>query len=297
LRISTSYEFGLYANDVDAAQQKLVTAQQQVITGQSFTSASDNPGGTIQLLNMNEVQNQLNQYQSNLTTAKTTMDSTSAALGTASTVMQSAYQVALQATSGTNNSTTMQDYVTQIDQLQQQLVSAGNTQAADGSYLFAGQKTSQEPFSASNGQITYSGDGNSINVPVGPSATMAVNVPGSPLFTDAYQQLEALKTDLQSGNTSAVSSTDIGNVQTSMQSFTSASADLGAQTDQVESLTTDNQRRIEDLTTQISGLQDVNTAQATTNYTQAQTAYQAALQVVSQASSLSLSSFLSSSNA
>ena len=158
---------------MDGAQQRLTTAQQQELTGLAIQEPSDNPGGTVQLLSMNAVQNQLTQYQANLTTAKAHLSLTDDALNSASSVMQSAYTVALQASSGTNTTSSMQSYVTQIEQLQQQLVSDGNTQGSDGSYLFGGQKTDQAPFTASNGQITYNGDGNSIDVPVGPSSTIA----------------------------------------------------------------------------------------------------------------------------
>jgi flagellar hook-associated protein 3 FlgL len=282
---------------MDSAQQKLATAQEQETTGYAFNTARDNPGGTIQLLGMNSMQSQLNQYQSNLTTANNTLGLTDNALSSANTLMQNAYEVALQAANATNDSSSMQEYASQIDQIQQQLVALGNQQNANGEYLFAGQKTNTQPFSAANGQLTYSGDGNSISVPVGPSSSITVNVPGSPLFTNAYQTLETLKTDIQNGNASAISNTDVQNLQNSLTAITNTRGSVGASAQEVASLTTDNQRRIEELTSQISSLHDVDTATATTNYAQAQSAYQAALSVISQAGSLSLANFLSTSNA
>ncbi len=149
----------------------------------------------------------------------------------------------------------------------------------------------------SGGNLVYNGDTNSINAPVGPTSTIATNIPGSPLFTNAYQALQSLKNDLQSGNISVISNTDLTNLQSATNAITMARGTVGARAQQVQSLTNDNTRRQGELTTQLSSVQDVDVAQAATNYAQAQTAYQAALSVMSRASSLSLSSFLSTTNA
>jgi flagellar hook-associated protein 3 FlgL len=211
--------------------------------------------------------------------------------------MQSAYQLALQGSNATADSSTMQNLATQVTQLQQQLLGVANQQGSNGQYLFGGQKTNQQPFTVANGALTYNGDGNSINVEVGPNSTMSVNTPGSPLFSQAYQALQALQTDLQSGNPGNITNNDVPALQTSMASMSSAEGEAGAKSDEAASLTTDNTRRIQELTTQISGVMDINVTNAATNYAQAQSALQNALSVVSSGSSLTLSGFLNSSTA
>lgn len=287
----------MYTSAIDAAQQRYSVAQEQELTGQQINTPSDNPGGTVEVLNMQGIESQLNQFQSNLSTASGFLGATNNALGTAQNIMQSANQLALQASNSTTDAATMQTLATQVSQLQQQLVSVANEQSPDGQYLFAGQQTSTQPFTVSNGTLNYNGDGNSITVPVGPSQTMAVNTPGSPLFTQAYQALQALESDLQSGNSGNITNNDLAALKTSMTAMSSAQGEAGAKSDEVQSLTNDNTRRIQELTSQISGVLDVNVTTAATNYAQAQSALQNALSVVSSGASLSLSGFLSTTNA
>jgi flagellar hook-associated protein 3 FlgL len=293
MRISSAMQYSTYDADINSAQNKLYTAQQQESTGLAINNPSDNPAGAEQVINMNGVESQLNQYQSNLSQAKDILNSTSTALTGAGSIMQSAYQIALSASSGTNSASSEANMAQQITTLQQQLTAAGNTTGPNGEYLFAGQKTSTQPFSASSGSLVYSGDSGSIQIAGGPTDSLTVNVPGSPLFTNAYNQLETLKTDIQSGNVSNIS-TDLGGLQSAQTAFTDASGTMGSTADSVASLTTANTSRITDLQSDISNLTNVNIANAVTNYTSAQSAYQAALEVVGQAStSLSLVNYIS----
>jgi len=293
MRISTAYEYQVYAQNIDSAEQKVFSAQQQETTGLAINSASDNPAGAQEMLNMETITDSLNQFEANLSNAKGILTTTDSALTSINTMMQSASSLALQASSTTSQAQ-MSNLATQVQTLMQQLVAAGNTQGPNGEYLFAGQQTSTPPFSVSNGTLTYAGDGNSIQVAGGPNEQITVNVPGSPLFTNAYSALQGLENDLQSGNITAISNTDVANLASSQTAFSQAQGSLGSQADQVATLTTYNTQRVEELTSDVSNIRDVNTAQAVTNYQAAENAYQAALSVVGQASNLSLVSYLQS---
>jgi flagellar hook-associated protein 3 FlgL len=297
VRITTELQYSEYSNNIDAAEQRLMTAQQQETTGYKINSASDDPSAALQIMDVTGLQNQLTEYQSNITTATGNLGLTGNALTSANTIMQNAQNIALEAANSTMDSTTLQSFATQVANLQQELVNIGNQQNSEGEYLFAGQKTDKQPFTVSAGALTYNGDGNSINVSVGPNVTVASNIPGSPMFTDAYSALEALQNDLQSGNISNISNNDLTAIKSAATEITVANGTVGARVDELQTLTNDNTRRQAALTTQLSGLQDVDAATAATNYTEAQTAYQAALSVLSQASNLTLPSFLSTSNA
>jgi flagellar hook-associated protein 3 FlgL len=182
----------------------------------------------------------------------------------------------------------------QITNIQSSLVNIGNTQNSSGQYVFAGQNTSTAPFSATNGKLTYTGDQGNINVEVAPGDQMTVNTPGSPLFTSMYSQLQSLKEDLQSGNLSKISNTDIANLKASMTTASNLNGQFGAQVDTVTTLTNNNTQRLTDLTSGISNIENVNVAAAAITLSQAQTAYQAALEVTANANKYNLVDFLSS---
>jgi flagellar hook-associated protein 3 FlgL len=298
MNISTSYQYQVYNSELNTAQTNLFQATQQESTGLAINVPSDNPVGSEQVANMQSLEDTLNQYQSNLSSAKGVLTVTDSALQTAQQVMVSAKTIALQGANATTlDPSTVKSLVAQITTLQQSLVAAGNTQGPDGQYIFAGQKSDTQPFSTnSNGQLQFAGDDKPVTVQAGPSDTIQTNVAGGQLFSAAYSALSNLKSDLESGNVKAISDTDVAAITSASSAISDADGTIGSTTDQVESLTSFNTQRITELTSGISGIKDINIATAATNYQQASTAYQAALEVVSKASNLSLMNYLSTTS-
>ena len=65
----------------------------------------------------------------------------------------------VQANSGTNNSSDLQDIATQISALENQLQGTANSTNAQGQYLFAGYSSGTQPFvRGSTGSVSYLGD-------------------------------------------------------------------------------------------------------------------------------------------
>ncbi|HEY3780453.1 MAG TPA: flagellar hook-associated protein FlgL [Fimbriimonadaceae bacterium] len=293
MRVSTNYEYQLYTADIDNTTSAYTQAQQVVSTGKQINQASDNPGGTMSALTMTALQSQISQFNSNLSTAKDYLSNNEASMTSITNLLNQAYQIGVQGANSTTSSAALNNLASQISDIQSSLVNVGNTQNSTGQCIFAGQQTDTQPFSAANGTLTYSGDSNNISVEVSPGQKMTVNQPGNPLFTDIYNQLESLKTDLQSGSFSKISNTDIANIKSSIANVSDLNGQFGAQIDTVTNLTTANTARSTNLTASISNVVDADMATAIVNMTQAQNAYQAALESTAQASKYSLVDFLS----
>jgi flagellar hook-associated protein 3 FlgL len=268
------------------------TLEQEIETGKKINQPSDDPTGTQAVLTMNGLQSALTQYQTNLTTANGWLGATDSALQSAATTIQSAYTLAIQ---GANSSTTQQQRDTmasQIQQLESNLVNTANTQGPTGAYIFGGQKSGSAPLTVSGNTATYNGDNNPVIIDTGANQTMNVSTAGSPLFTNAYSQLETLRQNLLNGDVTALSSTSVANMQSSLDAINQERGNVGAKVQTVTSMTDDYTRRSNDLTTQISSVQDVDVASAITQYQSASTAYQAALELTSKGFSLSLVNYL-----
>jgi len=292
MRISTAYKFDSLTSAIDHANENMFNAQQQVSTGKTINKPSDNPSGMADVLTMSSIQNAIKQYNTNLQAANGVLTSTDSALSQINTIANSAYTLALSGANSATDQSARNGMATQITNMQQQLVSLANSQGPSGQYIFAGQKNSAAPYAAVAGVLNYSGDLNNIQVEVGPGQTIASTTQVSGTITTMYAQLEQLKNDLTSGNVSALTGVDVGNMQTSQQAITLARGDVGSRMQTVTNLTTQNQNRSDQLTKSISSIQDVDMAKAITNYQLAQTAYQAALSTANQGFSLSLMSYL-----
>ena len=295
MRISSNYQYQVYTNEIDNASSAMNTAQEVLSTGKQINQLSDNPYGAMDALNMTSLQSQINQYSSNLGTAKDALSDNENALTQVTSLLNQAYQIAESGANSTLTPSALGAMASQISDIQSSLVTIGNTQNSSGQYIFAGQKTQSAPFSVdSNGNLTYSGDSGNISIEVAPGQNMTVNAPGSPLFTGIYQALSALKSDLTSGNVSAISNTDIASLKSQMDTVSNMNGQFGAQIDTVNGMLSDNTQRTTDLTTSISNVVDANMAQAAVTLSQAQTAYQAALEATAKVSQVSLLDFITS---
>jgi flagellar hook-associated protein 3 FlgL len=292
MRISTDYNFSLLLGNISQAQENYVNLQNTLSTGKSINQVSDNPYVATLSITQTTIQSSLTQFNQNLGYANSFLGFTDSALSSTEDLVNSAYSLASQAANSTVDQNARNAMVSQISQLQQQLVSIGNSTGPSGEYIFAGQVTQTQPFTVSGNTLTYNGDGNAINVPTGPNSTLQINTPGSPLFTNLYNQLETMKSDLQSGNVTALSSVDMANLDQTRNSILQTRGTVGAAIQSVSSLTSANSRRSDELTTLLSNETDADYASTVVKYTEAQTVYQSALSVAGQAFKLNLTSFL-----
>lgn len=292
MRVSTSYRYEMFQSEIDRTSSSYLDAQQQVSSGKRINNLSDDPYGATVSISMRTLKAQLEQYNANLDQAKGFLGYTESSLSEITKVLNSVYQVAVQGANSTNDAAANQALVTQLNTLQTRIVDLANSQGPNGEYLFAGQKTDSAPYSIVNGALTCAGDSNSILVETSPNSQMAVNIPGGATFTNLYQTIANLKSDLSAGNLSKISSQDIASIKSGLDQITQLNGQVGAKLQTIATQSQDNQKRITDFTASISGVEDVDVAQAMVNLTKAQTAYQAALMTTGQANKFSLLDFI-----
>lgn len=292
MRISTAYQYDSYQRDIQLAAEKLSTISQQLATGKRINQPSDDPVGVGQSLTLHSLQSGIQQYMSNLNTAKGSLGYIDNAASSMSDLMNQAYQLAVQGASSTTDQVGRNAMVQQITSLQGQLLNIANTQGPNGSYIFAGQKADTKPYTINAGALVFNGDSKPINVEVGPGQMLQANAAGEPTISAMYNNLEKLKNDLTGGQVGAISGIDITNIQDSLTAISNLRGNVGARMQTVTSMTTQWQVRSDDLTKNISDVEDVDLSAAMVQYQQANQAYTAALTVAGQGSRLSLMDFI-----
>jgi flagellar hook-associated protein 3 FlgL len=291
-RVTTSYQYSRYNSQIQTAVQRLTTFQNQITSGHKFDNLRDDPMNGNLVLNVNSLKSRFTQFDDNLKVAKEYLGTTDQAMSEMTDLLNNVNTLALQGANATTDASTRQSLVEQVNQLQNRLVQIANTQGAGDKYMFAGQNTSTKPYAVDNGTLKFAGDDNSVQVEVRPGERMNVNLPnGSKVFTDTFNRLESLKKNLASGDATALQ-TNISEVKQSIDTVVSLRGDAGASMQTVKRLSDDNARRIDDLTKQASDAQDVDLADALTQYQSAQLGYQASLQVIASANKYSLLDFL-----
>jgi len=183
MRISTPMLNELALNAIMQDQSALTNTQNQLSTGKSINSPADNPVGEVQLLQLNNINAQYQQYVSNGQNATANLTLEQSALSSATSTLQSIRDLVVQANTATNNSADLSAIATQIQQLEQSLLGTANSQNAQGGYLFAGYSVNTQPFiRGANGSVSYVGDSGVNSVPLDSGTSIQAGDTGSSVF-------------------------------------------------------------------------------------------------------------------
>ena len=159
------------------------TTQNQLSTGKSINSPADNPVAAVQLLQLNSTNAQYQQYVSNGQSANTNLSLEAGRTDHLHYTLQSIRDLVVQANSGSNNTSDLQDIATQISALESQLQGTANSQNAQGEYLFAGYSTGTQPFvRGSSGSMSYVGDSGVRSVQIASGTSVQTGDPGAAVF-------------------------------------------------------------------------------------------------------------------
>lgn len=292
MRISTQYQFASYASNISEAQSRYLAVQNQISTGKRLINPSDDPTGASMVLSYNSLKGAAERYTKNIEYGRSFLKFSENALTQTQDIMRRAYQLAVQGANGATTQEGRDGMVQEINTIQQQLIEYGNSRGPNGSFIFAGQRTDQKPFTYALGVPSYQGDNQNLSVETAPGEVLQINTDGSTLFMDAWNRLESLKTNLQGGNTGAISGIDIGAIQTSMDQITLERGRIGTKLQQADRLVSDYGRRIDELRVSASDIEEVDMSKAIVELQMSQSAYEAALSVASQGFRLSLMDYI-----
>ena len=298
MRISNSTFTGGFLNELNSLQNQQNKLQEEASSGLAVSSPEDNPSAMAQALTIQTSAAQTTQYQNNINQLQNQATVAGSAISSLQTLVSQVNDIATQASSGTTTPTQLSSYATQVEDLIQQAVQLANTQDADGNYLFSGTATSTKPFATTTDAsgnvtgVTYQGNTSVAETPITQNMSVTAQVPGenttgsgaAGLFADSrtganlFSHMIALQSDLSSGNTSAISSTDVPALQKDdenvinnisangvMQSALTAAGNLASaqSTNYAEEMSNDTSANLATVMTQLD---------------QTQTAYQAALE-------------------
>ena len=292
MRVSTAYRYDGLAAAIRSTDARVLKAQQQVTTGQRITKPSDDAGGTRQLIGIGQLRKGIAAYTKNLDVAKGVLAGSESAYGDLGDLVQQAQSLAIQGATSAIDPAARDSVAGQIASIQERLVSLGNSQAPDGRYLFGGQLTDAKPFSVDSvGALSYAGNTVVPTVETGPGETAKVGETGTAIST-LYDRLAKLRTSLASGDTAAISSDRLTELKASGDAFIAARGDVGRRMNAVEATRATHSRRETELSQRASDIGEVDYASAVVEFTAAQTAYQAALQVATKGFSTGLMDFI-----
>jgi flagellar hook-associated protein 3 FlgL len=293
----------LLAN-INQSLDRLNTTQLELSTGKKINQPSDDPYGTSLTLQLNNQISNLTSYSNNVTDGTGWAQAGNAALSDITNAVQRIRELVVQASNGSQNQTGMSADAAEVNQLIDQIKQDANTQY-NGQYIFSGAATGTEPYQAGSNDA-YAGDTGQVNRQIGPNTSLSVNanlsgVLGTGQTTSGQpagdgkllNTLRNIADDMQSGNASALSGTDLGQLDANLGSLTGLTADLGATTDRLQMAASRIQTLQASDAQSLSNTQDADMAQTEVDFSTQQAALTAALQAGAKIVQQSLMDFLS----
>lgn len=145
MRITQSMLSNNMLRNLSSSYGKMSKLQDQVTTGKKFTRPSDDPVATIKGMGYRTDLNKVNQFERNMNTVHSWLDSSDDALGEAGDALQRVKELIVQAANDTNTVDDRKKIQVEIDQIRQQIQDIANTKVAD-KYIFSGTNTQQPLF-------------------------------------------------------------------------------------------------------------------------------------------------------
>jgi flagellar hook-associated protein 3 FlgL len=311
MQVSTTSFSNNFLYQIGQLQSQQTTLQGEASSGLSITLPEQDPGVMNQVLNLQSEASSATQYQNNISQIQNSADTASDALNSLQSLVEQAGEIATEST-GVDSSTQLSAFAAQVGQLIGQALQIANTHDSQGDYIFGGTQTANAPFSATTDAsgnvtaVTYSGNTSVAESEIAPGVTVSAQSPGenntgsgsegvfadSRTGADIFSHLIALQQDLQSGNISAISSTDTPNLNKDEDNVVTQISGNAVLQSTLGVANNVAQQQVTDENSQMSNDTSANLAQTLTQLSQTQTAYQAALESGTMIMGLSLMEFL-----
>jgi len=186
---------------LEQLQKQQQTASQQLATGSTINSPSDNPTGAAELSQLANQGSQVDSFQQSVGSVNGLLSTADSTLNSVVTALQRAISLGVEGANGTLSASDRADVSAELSGIQSELISLANT-SYQGQFIFAGTANVQ-PFvvdNSSSSGVAYKGNQGVNQVTVGNGYQLQVNLPGSQVFNganaDVFQSMQDLITAL-----------------------------------------------------------------------------------------------------
>jgi flagellar hook-associated protein 3 FlgL len=273
-------------NDINSSLAALERTSNELSSGKTILEPSDNPYGASRVIDLQSQLDGLSSYATNAQEGISWENTASSAMSNMGNVLQSVRGLLVQASSGTYSQSDRESIATEVEQLTEAVKQDADTQYA-GQYVFSGTKTTTAPYEPGS-EDAYQGDTGTVTRAVGPGLSVNVSTDISSLLGNGQgsgdgKLLDTLRTiseHLRGGSAedvSALNSTDLKNLEASIDTLSQLQATAGSATDQLQTAVSRIEGLQSSITAALSNTDDADIAQTSIEYSNEQAAYSAAL--------------------
>lgn len=186
MRISTIQAFNNGVAGIQRNYGDVTRTQEQISTGNRILTPADDPVASVRLLQLEQQQNILGQYDNNLSAAKSSLTQEETTLNSVTNILQRVRELTVQAGNGALSQADRQAIGNELSVREDELLSLMNSRNARGEYLFSGFQGKTQPFVRNpDGSYAYNGDEGSRKLQVASSLELQINDNGQEVFENA----------------------------------------------------------------------------------------------------------------
>lgn len=306
MRISSSWAQQANAYSLINQSAKVNKIQLQMSTGLRLTAASDDPvaAARIAVLNLNIKQTE--QYQKNISVAQQRLGQEANVVTSAVDLVNQIKDLGIRGLNDLTGPGARTQIAGEMKALKDQLLGIANTQDQNGEYIFSGYKTKQPPFSeippTPSGAYVYNGDSSQRNLQISSGRTILDGDPGTNVFgtptglvgvpgsaANIFEAIDKFTADMAANTPNTKSLSDL---QTSLDKMSTIQASIGARQNALDDQKNINDNSLLALKGSLGKDQDLDYAEAMTQFNLQSTVLQAAQQSYSKVQGLSLFKYL-----
>lgn len=282
-------------NAAAEAGDQFVRAQQQVESGKKLQAPSDDPAAMMRVIEGRTEMASIDSYTKSGDTASSRLAIMDTVLSDIVEKITSAKVAATSARGTTADANARLTIAATLTGLRDALVSDLNT-TFRGRFLFSGAESSSTAYAQVAGAWTYQGDNTNVTVDVAKNHSVTIGMDGEEIakggdVKDIFSEIDSLIVAVQASDDTGMQN-GMAALDRAFDRAVRAQSLVGVDQKGVD----EEQARLTDLRLaslkRVNADQNADMAQAITEMTQAQTAYQAALQAVGSASRVSLLDYM-----
>jgi flagellar hook-associated protein 3 FlgL len=284
--------------DLNRVNDSLTRTHMKISSGKEITRPSDDPFNTARALARRESLEGTQQFQRNVSDARSWQEINEQALGTITDSVGRVKELLVQGGSDTLDQAGRDSIKAEIDQLLEGVKQEANA-SVGGRYVFGGTKTDAPPYQ-SGANDAYGGNANPIVRALGPGVSLPINVTGESFLGNGQAAadnkllnvLRDISDHLAAGDTNSLRGTDLTRLDGNLDQLLGVRAANGSLSNRLEAAG-ERLDQIEETTTQqLSEIQDADIAKTMIDFNSQSAAYQAALKAGANIIQPSLMDFL-----
>ena len=291
LRVTTQLLVDRSVRNINNQTNRLLTLQEQLATGLRVNRPSDDPIDARRAVSIRSLIGKNEQYLANISMVNSPVAETNTSIETILSSFNRAWELTLRGANGTNAQSQLDALALEIDQILEGIFSTANHET-NGRYLFGGTRTTAPPYEAvrnAEGEITavnFVGNTEAVRVAISDVLDLQYNETGPDVLSetqDIFQTLIDVRDSLRAGDTGALGSVRLEEMETVRDQLTSALARVGSIQNRLDRSVEEFEEFTFQLQTQLSDAIDADYAEVITELNAQTNAFQAALSAAARA--------------